>query len=111
MHIIKASILLASELNSEVQGDTASSCFRMYNKLGILMKMMLVIGLMLFLGALCTKLSMNTYQKALRMAAVADRTAGFPLFSSLLSVLQCDRYRETKIYAPVRSKISDEPLQ
>lgn len=48
----------------------------------------------LFLVALCTKLSMNTYQKALRMAAVGDRTAGFPLFSSLLSFLQCDRYRE-----------------
>lgn len=39
----------------------------------------------------------STHQKALRMVAAADRTAGFPLFSSLLSFPRCDRYRETKM--------------
>lgn len=44
-----------------------------------------------------------THQRVLRVAAAADRTVGFPLFSYLLSFLQCDRYRKNAL---VESKIS-----
>ena len=40
-----------------------------------------------------------THRKALRMEAAADRTAGSPLFSSLLSFPQCDRCRDTQTQA------------
>lgn len=43
-----------------------------------------------------------THQRVLRVAAAADRTVGFPLFSYLLSFLQCGRYGKNAL---VESKI------